>query len=528
MALNERVPAESGRVVRRRCLGGSRLAAVAAMGLSVVLAAALPVLAAEGAPPGKHGGARALPRYRFEEGKRYVYEVRIEATTPDGREVTSGHSHYTVKAVNAASGNMTLSNTGALSTRTGSQSGYGRPFGPRGSPFRQPGGPLAPAETNYGLAREIVVDPTGNVIRSSGHAYLPALLGDLWALVLDPLPPEGKQRWTSSNEVVVVRQSANFPWRLPFATGSETSRPARQTVRYSLGKADGGVVTIEKKYELVTEEKVGEKPYLQQLGEGQIEFDLAAGVPKSLAMKYTIAVQREGRQVEIPVSVSARLLDAAEAEELAGRREAALEAAKAAAKKELDGATLDATLADLRSDDTERILRAAKRLTGAVPDEARRQEVAAALEALLPSPVKYVPGDSAKALAVWGSEANVPALVVALEQGGSVLRRQVFIESLAKLKDPRGAEAIAKHLLTHETRAIAIKALQGMGPTAEGAVVPLLEHGDSGVQVAACQILGTIGTQESAAALEKAESASNKTVAAEAKRALEAVRSRHK
>ncbi len=76
------------------------------------------------------------------------------------------------------------------------------------------------------------------------------------------------------------------------------------------------------------------------------------------------------------------------------------------------------------------------------------------------------------------------------------------------------------------TRAPAAEFLKAAGPSAEPAVLKLLENPDSGVRKEAASILKTIGTKESVAALEKAANDPDVFVKNSAKEALTAVQGR--
>ena len=53
-------------------------------------------------------------RYKFEAGKTYTYQVRIEAQTPEYTETITGETIYNVKLADARSGNLTLTHSATL------------------------------------------------------------------------------------------------------------------------------------------------------------------------------------------------------------------------------------------------------------------------------------------------------------------------------------------------------------------------------------------------------------------------------
>ncbi len=550
MLLDERVQVETS-CPRRWRLGFLGLALSLALSLSVLTLRPVPSAAAAETPasaenasePAEQTGSASpdtagadtpknLPRYRFQPDERYVYEIKIETDLPDEKQTMTGHSYYKVKSVDEAAGRITLSNRGSLSThKEPKSSGTGSILFPPWPPLR----PFFSSGAHYGASREVIIEPTGNVLKSGEDSQLPYLLGNLWELMIDPMPPEGKRTWHSSNEILVVKKrnrQSRVPFRpLPlFLTETEVNRPARQTVTYTLGETTGKTAVIQKKYKLVTDEKIGGRPRVEHVGQGEIAFDLRAGVPQSLAMEYTLTVRRENVDIRIPTTVSARLLTKAEAEEMARQQAERAEAAKAAAAeaakpRSISETALNAAIADLKSDNHFKVRSAANRLALAIPDDQRRKEVVEALEPLLKSDQSFVPGAAAKALGVWGTKESVPALLEMLEQGG-VFQKSAAMEALAVLKDERGIEAIVEWMQSARNPSGAVKALQAAGPMVEKPMVELLDHHDWLVRMAACQVLADVGTEASIKPLEELEARSQGGVAQEAKKALEAIKAR--
>jgi hypothetical protein len=193
--------------------------------------------------------------------------------------------------------------------------------------------------------------------------------------------------------------------------------------------------------------------------------------------------------------------------------------------KVLTNADIDRLLTDLKSGEPFRQQKAAIDLRLANAEHPRRKEIAVALEANM-GLANFVPRDSAaQALAVWAVKDNVPALLKAIDHESFVVRDSAM-EALGKLKEERAAEPLAKKLPRFETRAAASKTLKALGPGAESAVLPYLEHEQWDVRLEACQILKEIGGAKSVPALEKATSDSNGSVALVARQALDAARGR--
>ena len=142
-----------------------------------------------------------------------------------------------------------------------------------------------------------------------------------------------------------------------------------------------------------------------------------------------------------------------------------------------------------RKDGLGRLQRAA-----VVPD--RRAEVAKAIEPVLRDPDGFTRADAAKALGVWGGPENVGALTAALRDDDFHFRGAVF-DALAALHDPASAEPVAAFLDSQQDRGRAAKVLKAIGPDAEKAVIPYLDHREVFTRVEACKVLQAVGTQAS-------------------------------
>jgi HEAT repeat protein len=106
---------------------------------------------------------------------------------------------------------------------------------------------------------------------------------------------------------------------------------------------------------------------------------------------------------------------------------------------------------------------------------------------------------AARALVLWATKDNVPALIEALGHGSNTVRASA-LDALGNLKDVRAIAPVAAQL-RKGNRQEASKALQRMGSMAEREVSKYLGDKDA-VRVEACRILQVIGTKESVAALE--------------------------
>jgi hypothetical protein len=161
----------------------------------------------------------------------------------------------------------------------------------------------------------------------------------------------------------------------------------------------------------------------------------------------------------------------------------------------MDDRAIDQALADLKAPDAPRRRTSLGRLRRAVPVEARRAEVASAIEPLLQEQGQAIRADAARALGVWGGPENTQALVQALNAAEFVVAWAV-LDALKAFRDPAAAEAVASRLPEARDRGKAIEALKAMGPGGQASVLKYLDHSDLFVRIEACKILAVIGTTD--------------------------------
>jgi len=464
-------------------------------------------------------------RYRWKAPERYIYSVKIEIEGEDIIEEMSGTSYYTVRA--ADQDGITLIHGGRLFPSRRAKQGIVSPIIPG---RLGPGGPFSGVGIGLPNESELRIDAFGKVLRSSGDSQLPAMLGNLSDLVIEPLSPDGKKTWevTGGANITEIKEGLPGPRfgrvgpRSPFGD-SETTFTAGQKTTYTIAKTDGDLVQIKKQYELKTQETAGGAARLQMIGEGQITFDVKAGVPKAMEFKATMSENTANKTVRTPIKVTYKLLEGEELQQ-------ALKPPPPPAEKpkeERKVATADDVkqlLANLKSGNDAKAKAAAERLTQLDPNESRA-DVAKALEPLLEDDDRFTRQAATNAMGVWGSNENVPALVEVLKDE-HVFARRAAMDALSKLKDERGADAVAARLTRHEDRNHASRALQEMGSVAEKAVAKVIDDSDFAVRLEACKILKAIGTGGSKTVLEKASRDKNGHVAKAAKDALKEVTKR--
>jgi HEAT repeat protein/lysophospholipase L1-like esterase len=157
--------------------------------------------------------------------------------------------------------------------------------------------------------------------------------------------------------------------------------------------------------------------------------------------------------------------------------------------------------------------KALKWFTTADLSDEQTSEVARAVAPLLKSGNLNEQRTAAEVLEKMGTRVQVPAMLEALKDDRSkILTSKPLIRALARLKDDRAIPLLVDFLGANPLyRDDAATALIAMGPLAEPDVLPVLDHNDVQVRVAAAKVLREIGTAKSLKPLEEAiERASNK------------------
>jgi HEAT repeat protein len=172
--------------------------------------------------------------------------------------------------------------------------------------------------------------------------------------------------------------------------------------------------------------------------------------------------------------------------------------------------TVDQLLEQLRSGNAGKQTAAANRLAGMPLDAGRQGEVARELDKVLAgSGSEGARVAAMKALKVWADGESVPGIAQVVGDDASASGfgdlRHLGIAILGRLKDQRGAPAVAKSLANAFFNEEASKALQEMGPVAEKAVLGYVNHPDGGARERAKKLLAGYGTQPAALARQSAE-----------------------
>ncbi len=224
------------------------------------------------------------------------------------------------------------------------------PRGPFGGAI---GGPPRPAE--------IRMDAWGRVAQAPDDEQLPYMLGYQSLLMIDQLSPVARPSWEVTNNVTITEERSDrgggvvgprFGPRMgpgspfPGPSGSPMGRPgnpmgrpgagrppfgpsgladrrpgpgdrgaevssydAHERTVYTLREVTGDLIAIKKHYELKSQEQSGAEPRLQLVGDGDLVFDLKAGVPAAMDFRGTLIASRGPVTVRIPITVTYKLVD---------------------------------------------------------------------------------------------------------------------------------------------------------------------------------------------------------------------------
>jgi predicted Zn finger-like uncharacterized protein len=183
----------------------------------------------------------------------------------------------------------------------------------------------------------------------------------------------------------------------------------------------------------------------------------------------------------------------------------------------------------LKGNETDRRKLAAEWLAQQNADDKHRKDVAQALDRLTTDVNGQTRVAGLKALKVWATADNIPALINVLKDD-NIFNREARIEAmqvLASLQDEQGSAAIVLRVASIHDRGEAVKALIAMGPVAEKMVMRgVATTTDDSVATALIKVLGEIGTKNCVPFLTQVTKSKNRFLAQEASKALKEVTGR--
>jgi hypothetical protein len=135
--------------------------------------------------------------------------------------------------------------------------------------------------------------------------------------------------------------------------------------------------------------------------------------------------------------------------------------------------------------------------------------------------------EAIRGLVIWGGKYSVPILIELMDKEKVRVSDEIFT-ALGQLKDPRGAEAVARHLGNFFNHDAAVASLRRMGPAAEDVLIDTAPSNNADVSLAAVQLLGEVGGEKSLAILQRATEARNPQIKQTARDAIKRIRLRQK
>ena len=190
----------------------------------------------------------------------------------------------------------------------------------------------------------------------------------------------------------------------------------------------------------------------------------------------------------------------------------------------VDAATIDRLLADLASGNIQMRGKASVELTRMQPTAEHRAAVMETVFKLMDSGDPVATMTATQIIKRWASPQNAVELARRLPEANTACR-QVLFELLEQFADPQTAPLVAKMLPQSQLEVTRI--LEAIGSPAEESVHPYLNHPNLPVAIAACRLLGRIGTERSIPALTAIANGQEFAVAGAARMAVEQIRRRH-
>jgi hypothetical protein len=212
--------------------------------------------------------------YAFKAGDNPAYEIDVRTELPTEIMTTMGYLIFRPDSADAAAAMTIHYAYGVKVFRTQTERGtQGVSYGTLTPMFKDP-----PTE---GFGHNFTVDPSGNLSDDDGaltDARLEDSQGPAWQLLIQPLPPSGQSSWSVQRQLnLVTEKSSNEPGPFGHRTVTRVETPAQESATYTVMADQSTVLTVQRKYDLSSLEKVGDTPVFHISGDGHYDFDKASG-----------------------------------------------------------------------------------------------------------------------------------------------------------------------------------------------------------------------------------------------------------
>lgn len=388
----------------------------------------------------------------------------------------------------------------------------------------------------------LVVDEFGNVLDKEGDPSSPIGFEFTGPLGMETFPDPCPDSWsTESVSALAVAQleeqnedstpwgpNSSYPPGYPSMDSYDEPKvkdvvlvPVREKCDFEIVRDSPLEVVLSKRYELTT--SPDETFRLTIKGSGTISIDRTIGIPRSWKFSGSVALVGQNGTQEIPVEFEGE--NVAVGGNLAGTQGQTDAAASGQERPQVTdylGKLMD-KLRDPDATET-KVMSVLMQLADREPVDDRREEMAALIEKYLDGKLGMTRILAIRALAVWGTEKNIPGIARMLDHE---MTREAALECLCKMGGSKAAEAITNSIETAAEFTSAEKILHKMGPVTEPYVIRLLDHQDHEVRIRACAFLGEIGGRRSADAIQQmADSDPHPACQTSARSALDALRQR--
>jgi hypothetical protein len=272
----------------------------------------------------KHPPLPALPRYTWEAGTSYPYQVTIEVDHGREVETLTGTPTFSVRSVEAGRAEFAIAGDSLTSVRTTKPGRepefdplrfpevprFPRMAFPTGSwrgPHYGPYGPTVPLEH---LLR---IDDRGRAVSEQGEGEpLPYMLGSLADLLIAQWPAEAEWSETTGTEVSVTHDDDEdrfpFPVGYPYSEPQPESLAAEQTSACSLSQLADNSWELRRRRELATVQQVDGQPRIALTEDATWLFDTPGDMPSRLDATAKLIVRENNVTTTFPIRIQAERL----------------------------------------------------------------------------------------------------------------------------------------------------------------------------------------------------------------------------
>lgn len=457
-------------------------------------------------------------RYKFADGHREAYAVRIETGDDRDRRVREGNVTYQFSAPSAigfimeiapgTSSGRSLVGTSAISAQ--------QSFG---SDQRLRSGPIK-------------FDNLGDPSEASSSNRTRPIPGDVQSIIIIPLAEKPGKSWTRELSLNVT-----FPTR----SGQTRTSAATESHTFTIDKIVDKSIAITRTMKVVTKDVVNGKPMWEMSLKGSIVLSADGGLPLEGEWAGDI-VQRDDRgEFRTPFRESFRRLGDKVMKEMAEKdakrkedsakfsadidRLNALKDIPVALRQPITATALTKAMEDLKSKDNTKMESAVETLLKTKPDAAKKFEVLPVLRAVKRGDsttfvtfgimhLEEVWGNAVADAPVAGGDKGKPGKLSAEQtqqmlglirelSSKDVSARRKAAEHLEQYPDTRAASALAGALTDPFIRREATRALKNMGPMAADQVLQHLNSSDHFLAKSAIEVLAAQGTKKHVEAMKK-------------------------